>query len=214
MSSVYESLTGSVDLPFPEYDNPPPSPMGLAKQWTDHAREVGVREPMSLALSTVDGEGRLSSRICQIIEVAEGGLLFTTHSTSRKGREIAESGRATGLFYWRETGQQLCVSGPVVQLDDAAHDKWWMARDHRLHTMTVASRQSDVLDDPAALLTEERRQAEIAGGGPLPRPDRFVAYQLQPESVEFWNAAASRLHRRLRYEKQDGGTWNVVKLEP
>jgi pyridoxamine-phosphate oxidase len=211
MSSILESLTGTVGLPFPQYDAPPPAPMALARQWTADAVEHGVREPMSLSLATADREGRTSNRVVQVIEVADSGLLFTTHSTSRKGREMAENAWASGLFYWRETSQQLCVSGPVVQLDDAENERLWFAREPGLHSMTTASWQSEPLDDPQRLLADERRHT--AAPAPLPRPQRFAGYRLTPESVEFWSAAKTRLHRRLRYEKTAAG-WHVVKLQP
>ncbi|MGW0882930.1 phenazine biosynthesis FMN-dependent oxidase PhzG [Streptomyces sp. NPDC002671] len=211
MSSILESLTGTVGLPFPEYDTPPPAPMGLARQWTADAVERGVREPMALSLATADRAGRVSNRIVQVIEVADSGLLFTTHSTSRKGRELAENAWASGLFYWRETAQQLCVSGPVVRLDDAENERLWYAREPGLHSMTTASRQSETLDDPQRLLADNQRYA--AAPAPLPRPQRFVGYRLTPDSVEFWSAAKTRLHHRLRYEKTSAG-WHVVRLQP
>jgi pyridoxamine 5'-phosphate oxidase len=184
--------------------------MPLARRWTASAVEGGVREPMSLALATADRHGRISNRIVAVMNVSDLGLLFTTHSTSRKGREIAETGWASGLFYWRETSQQLCLSGPVVRLNDAENDRLWAARAPALHSMTTASRQSDPLDDPLRLEIEaDRLAAEV----PLPRPDRFVGYRLMPETIEFWSAAENRLHRRLRYEKTATG-WQVGKLQP
>ncbi|MEV0171128.1 phenazine biosynthesis FMN-dependent oxidase PhzG [Streptomyces sp. NPDC050803] len=211
MSSKLESLTGAVDLDFPEYDNPPPEPMPLVLNWLATAVERGVREPYALALATADGSGRPSTRIVLVTDVSAEGLLFTTHSTSRKGREIAETGWASGLLYWRETGQQLSLSGPAVRLDDAENDRLWHGRDPGLHPMTTASRQSDPLDDPRRLLDEAHRHEGT--GTALPRPDRFAGYRLRPHSVEFWSAAETRLHRRLRYEITTTG-WRVQRLQP
>ncbi|MFL5910604.1 MAG: phenazine biosynthesis FMN-dependent oxidase PhzG [Gaiellaceae bacterium] len=211
MSSKFESLTGVVDLPFPEYDAPPPEPMRLVQEWISSAVDSGVREPLALALATADRRGRASNRIVSIIEVSDRGWLFTTHRTSQKGRQIAETGWASGLLYWRETAQQLCVSGPVVRLDDADNNRLWAARVPALHPMSTASRQSEPLDEPRRLQAEADRLA--ASGTPLPRPQRFVGYRLEPQTVEFWSAAETRLHRRLRYEKTPTG-WHVVKLQP
>lgn len=210
MSSRFESLTGVVDLDFAEYATPPPEPMPLVQAWVSAAVERGVREPLALALATADRRGRASTRIVAVTEVSARGLLFTTHSTSRKGREIAETGWASGLLYWRETAQQLSVSGPVVALDDADNDRLWQRRAPQLHTMTTASWQSDPLDDPRRLQDEADR---LAADVPLPRPQRFVGYRLQPQAVEFWSAAETRLHRRLRYERTATG-WHVAKLQP
>ncbi|WP_240138438.1 phenazine biosynthesis FMN-dependent oxidase PhzG [Streptomyces sp. MUM 178J] len=211
MSSELESLTGVAGLDFPEYDDPPPEPMKPAVAWLKAAVESGVREPYALALATADASGRPSNRIVAVTDVSGEGLLFTTHSTSRKGREIAETGWASGLFYWRETARQLCVSGPVVRLDNDENDRLWHSRAPGLHPMTTASRQSEPFDDPRRLQDEADRYA--AEGIPLPRPQRFVGYRLQPHSVEFWSAARSRLHRRLRYERTATG-WQVARLQP
>ncbi len=211
MSSRYESLTGTVDGPFPEYDRPPGEPMELAAQWVAAATAAGVREPLALALATAGRDGRISTRIVSILDLSPAGLVFTTHDSSRKGREIAESGWGSGLLYWRETAQQLSVSGPVVRLPAAEADRLWAARAAPLHPMSTASRQSDPLDDVAALRSEAERLA--AGGGPLPRPDRFAGYRLEPAAVEFWSAADDRLHRRLRYDLIPTG-WHVARLQP
>lgn len=210
-ASAFESLTGEVGRDFPEYTDPPPEPMGLVTAWLAAATDSGVREPRSLALATVDRRGRASNRIVTVLEVSAGGLLFTSHSTSRKGRELAETGWAAGLLYWRETGQQIAVSGPVELVDGERADALWHARATPLHAMTTASRQSEPLHDVARLRTDADRLA--AKGVPLPRPDRFVGYLLTPAAVEFWSAGEDRLHRRLRYER-GGDAWRATRLQP
>lgn len=211
MSSRYESLTGTVDGAFPEYHQPPGEPMELVRQWVDAATDAGVREPLALALATAGRDGRVSNRIVSIVDVRTAGLVFTTHDSSRKGREIAESGWGSGLLYWRETAQQLSISGPVARLTEAEADRLWAARATPLHPMSTASRQSDPLDDVAALRAEAEQLA--ATGTPLPRPARFTGYRLEPAAVEFWSAADDRLHRRLRYDRTPTG-WHVVRLQP
>lgn len=211
MSSRYESLTGVLDREFPEYHAPPAEPMGLVRKWISAAIEAGVREPLALALATADTRGRTSSRMVAVLDVSDRGLLFTSHRTSRKGREIAETGWASGLLYWRETAQQLIISGPVEILPDAEADRLWAARPVPLHAMSVASRQSEPLPDVSRLRAEADRLA--ATGSPLPRPERFAAYRVVPASVEFWSADPGRLHRRLRYDRSPEG-WRVVRLQP
>ncbi|NSC25486.1 pyridoxal 5'-phosphate synthase [Streptomyces albus subsp. chlorinus] len=211
MSSQYETLTGPADPDFPEYDNPPPEPLKLAAQWLASAIDTGVREPKALALATADRRGRPSSRTVVVLEIDQHGLRFSTHSTSRKGREIAENGWASGLLYWRETAQQLIFSGPVVRLDAAEADRHWEARPAPLRPMSTVSWQSDRLDDPEAMLKEAERLTPLQET--LARPDRFATYRLEPTSVEFWASSSSRLHRRLRYDLTEDG-WRTVRLQP
>ncbi|MEV1085483.1 phenazine biosynthesis FMN-dependent oxidase PhzG [Streptomyces sp. NPDC050211] len=213
-TSQFESLTGEVDIDFPEYDNPPPDPMPLVDQWIAEATARGVREPRALALATSDSQGRASTRIVFPTEVSDRGLVFPSHSTSQKGRELAATGWASGLLYWRETGQQLILSGPVSQLGDAESDALWFGRPTPMHAMSAASRQSDPFDGLAAVADLRAEAARLgATGTSLPRPARFVGYLLTPVAVEFWCADSQRLHRRLRYDRQDRG-WHATRLQP
>ena len=211
MSQTYESLTGVLDESFPEYDEPPAEPVALLRHWISSAVADGVREPLALALATADRHGHASNRTVTIVDVTDRGLVFTSHSTSQKGREIAETGWASGLLYWREAARQLIVSGPVARLSAAEADRLWFARPAPVHPMSTASWQSEPLADVDLLVEEADRLARSAG--PLPRPDRFAGYRLEPAVVEFWSAASGRMHRRLRYDKTQTG-WHTVRLQP
>lgn len=210
-TSRFESLTARTDIGFPEYEDPPPEPMGLVQRWLARAVELGVREPRALALATADRRGRPSTRTVAFTAVDDRGVLFTTHGTSRKSREITETGWASGLLYWRETGQQISLGGPAVRVGETEADALWHARAVPLHAMSAASRQSEPLTDPSALRAEAERLG--ASGAALERPDRFVGYRLRPQEVEFWCARPDRLHLRLRYERHRGG-WRVSRLQP
>jgi len=210
-SRSFESLTASAHIEFPEYTAPPPEPMGLVRRWLAEAVEHGVREPKALALATADRLGRASNRIVVLAEVTDAGLVITTHSNSRKGREMTATHWASGVLYWRETGQQIIVSGPVGTLPEATSDAMWAARPIPLHAMSAVSRQSEPLDDVDALRAEADRLESL--GTPLPRPSRFAGYLLTPAEVEFWSADPHRLHRRLRYDRTEKG-WRTSHLQP
>jgi pyridoxamine-phosphate oxidase len=194
-----------------EFGHPPAEPLTLLRDWFAAAVEHGVREPGAVALATVAADGRPSSRMIQTLEITDRGLVFTSHSSSQKGREIAETGWGSGVLYWRETNQQIILGGRVEPLDDAGSDALWAARPADSLPMSVATRQSEPLTDEAALLAEARR---LAGTGrPLPRPATWVGYELVVSTVEFWQSSADRLYRRLRYDR-DGAGWTTVRLQP
>ncbi|MEC4019647.1 phenazine biosynthesis FMN-dependent oxidase PhzG [Streptomyces sp. H27-D2] len=209
-----ESLTGSLDFVFPEYEHPAADPIALFRDWFANARDQGVREPAALALATADARGRASNRIVVVNSVTPEGLVFTSHADSRKGRELAATAWASGLLYWRETSQQVILSGPVERLSEERSEALWAARPLAAHPMSVASRQSSPLDGLAEVeaLREEARRLTDAGG-PLPRPAGFVGYQLIPSAVEFWYARPDRLHQRLRYDRTGDG-WTASRLQP
>ncbi len=210
-ASKLESLTAQAELDFPEYDNPPGEPVSLLRGWLAQAQARGVREPYALALATADVRGRASTRIIAITSLTEAGLVFLSHDCSQKGRELAATGWASGVLYWRETGQQVIISGPVRKLASAESDALWHARPVPLHAMSAASRQSEPLPDVAALRARARRLEAL--GVSLPRPARFCGYLLEPAAVEFWCASPDRLHRRLRYDREPDG-WRAARLQP
>ena len=140
------------------------------------------------------------------------GLLFTSHSSSRKGHEFATTAEASGLFYWREVSRQVTVSGPVVPVSDDEADELWAARPVIAQAVSAASDQSAELEGDEAEL--RLRAGELAAPGePLPRPDRWLGYHLVPTAIEFWAGAPDRIHHRLRYEQTDGH-WSTSRLQP
>ncbi|MFC9636518.1 pyridoxine 5'-phosphate oxidase C-terminal domain-containing protein [Streptomyces mirabilis] len=50
----------------------------------------------------------------------------------------------------------------------------------------------------------EGARALLAGTEPVPRPAGWTGYRLVPESTEFLYASPDRLHRRLRYDRDQG----------
>ncbi|MFG2113595.1 phenazine biosynthesis FMN-dependent oxidase PhzG [Streptomyces sp. NPDC048718] len=195
-----------------EFTAPPAEPMGLLQEWFDSAVATPVREPGALALASTDASGRASNRIVQVLAIRDTGLVFATHADSRKGRDLAGTSWAAGVFYWREAGRQVTVSGPARPLPIEESEALWAARPVGTHPMSVASHQSAPLLDEDAL--RERARELGRAGEALPRPERWLGYLLEPHAVEFWQAEpVDRLHQRLVYER-DGSGWRTSRLQP
>ena len=194
-----------------EFDSPPPEPLSLLRDWFKRAYSLEVREPGAVALATVDTAGRPSTRMIQTLEITDRGLVFTSHTGSQKGRDIAATGHGSGVLYWRETNQQIILSGVVERLSDLSSDRLWADRPSAALPMSIATRQSEPLEDADALLAEANRLAE--SGEPLPRPPYWAGYQLVPSTVEFWQSSPDRLYRRLRYDRAGSG-WTTTRLQP
>lgn len=213
-TSRSETLTATVEVDFPEFLAPPPEPMGLFASWLESSVAHEVREPRALALATADAHGRTSSRIVAVNSVTDAGIVFITHADSRKGRELADNPWASGVLYWRELSRQITLAGPTRLLPEAEAEALWFARPVFTHAMTSASRQSSPLEDLGQF--EQLRSHALELGSPqrpLPRPGTFVAYQLEPASLEFWANGTDRLHERLRYDREGDG-WRISRLQP
>ena len=208
-ANISESLTGTIEAPFPEFEAPPANPMEVLRNWLERARRYGVREA-ALALATVDGQGRPSTRIVVIAELGERGVVFATHADSQKGRELAQNPWASGCCTGASS-QQIILNGRAERLPDERADAQWLSRPYQTHPMSIASRQSETLADIHALRAEARRLAET--DGPLPRPPGYCLFELCLESVEFWGNGTERLHERLRYDRDEGG-WKHRYLQP
>lgn len=210
MSSIFESTTGKVDFPFPEYDSPPDNPIFLGQKWLQEAIDAKVREPKAMVLATANTSETMSSRVMAILEFASNGIIFATHKCSRKIKDAEETFFACGHFYWRELGRQLSVSGKIKQLSREKAVEEWNKRPIPLHSMSTASHQSEPLESYERLFTVAQQLDNMSA---LPCPDRFAVYVLEPHAIEFWASSSNRLHRRLRFELIQTG-WKNAKLQP
>jgi pyridoxamine 5'-phosphate oxidase len=75
----------------------------------------------------------------------------------------------------------------------------------------AVSRQSEPFLDENVLAADIQRL--VASGGPVPRPERWTAYRIVPDRIEFWHGAADRMHRRLEYTRE-GAEWSWQRLQP
>lgn len=181
--SAFESVSGKVDVDFPAFGAEPADALVLASTWLEQAELENVREPRSMTFSTFNTIEGITSRVMAALELSAMGLTFATHRTSTKARDIKSNGAGCAHFYWRELGRQLCLTGTVTELSNEISDSVWNKRPVPLHAMSVASHQSEELNDPASLLA---RAQELSKAGPLPRPAHFAVYCLYPLQVEFW----------------------------
>jgi pyridoxamine 5'-phosphate oxidase len=135
--------------------------------------------------------------------------VFFSHYRSRKGRELAESGRAALLFYWDPLGRQVRVEGSVDRIAAPESDAYFATRPSGARRAAVVSRQSEVVESRDAL---ERAIASLGEAEPA-RPEWWGGFRLVPESWEFWQHRADRLHDRFRY-RRDGPAWVIERLAP
>lgn len=189
-----------------------PDPFVQFSRWLDQAIAAGCPEPTAMSVATVGAEGRPSSRILLLKEVADGAMVFYTNYESRKGRELAANPHAALLFHWVELEREVRIEGRVGKGAAAAADAYFDSRPLLSRIGAIASPQSRPIESRAWL--EERFAAAQAEHGQTPaRPPHWGGYRLVPDSFEFWQGRRSRLHDRVAYTLRDGA-WERARLAP
>ncbi len=188
-------------------------PLEQFRQWFAEAADA-LAVPEAMALATANTDGAPSARMVLLKGVDERGLVFYSHHTSRKGRELEANPQAALLFHWAPLGQQVRVEGRVEHVSDEESDAYFATRPRDAQLGALVSRQSEPLGSRSEL---EERLAELkndVGDGSVARPPTWGGFRLVPQAWEFWQHRASRLHDRFRYELEPSGGWRIERLFP
>lgn len=188
-------------------------PITEFETWFAGALEVGIDEPNAFVLATADAGGSPSARAVLMKELSPEGLVFYTSLTSRKSEELGSNPRAAATFVWIPLHRQVRFEGPVSLVDDASADDYFATRPRGAQIAAHASRQSSIVEKRDDLDREFDRLSAEFDGSPVPRPDRWGGWQLEPSSVEFWQGQPNRFHDRVRYRSTDRG-WVKERLAP
>ena len=188
-------------------------PVEQFRHWYAEAADA-LDVPEAVALATATPAGAPSVRMVLLKGFDERGLVFFSHYTSRKGRELDANPQAALLFHWRPLGRQVRVEGRVERIADTESDAYFATRPRDAQLGAVASRQSDPLASRAELYERLAELARDLGGGPVPRPATWGGFRLVPLAWEFWQHGESRLHDRFRYEREPSGGWRIERLFP
>ncbi|WP_091062632.1 pyridoxamine 5'-phosphate oxidase [Micromonospora humi] len=184
-------------------------------RWFADAVAHPLPEPNAMVLGTADAQGRPSGRTVLLKGYdAEGFVLYTNH-LSRKGAELTANPWASLVFPWFPMQRQVTVTGRVERVTRAETESYFAVRPRGSQLGAWASTQSAVVPDRAALDAEYRAAAErFAAVEQIPAPPHWGGFRVRPETVEFWQGRAGRLHDRLRFRLAESGVWVVERLAP
>ena len=185
-------------------------------QLFEEARAAGEPDPTAMTLATAGLDARPSARTMLLKEHDARGFVFYTHLDSRKGRELQANPHATLLFHWPRVrhGVQVRIEGAVETVSIADADAYFASRPRGSQMGAWVSRQSETLESRE---TFEQRLAQVErefDGREIPRPLRWTGLRVRPEKIEFWYAAAFRLHERWLYQSDRAGEWSKRMLYP
>jgi pyridoxamine 5'-phosphate oxidase len=188
-------------------------PLEQFRNWYAEA-SAALDVPEAMALATATPEGAPSVRMVLLKGCDERGLVFYSHYTSRKGRELGANPQAALLFHWRPLGRQVRVEGWIERVSAEESDAYFATRPRDAQVGALASRQSDPLASRTELYDRLAELERDLGGGEVPRPPTWGGFLLAPAAWEFWQHRDSRLHDRFRYEREPDGGWSVQRLFP
>lgn len=192
----------------------PADPMELFSHWLKEALQSGIPDPTAMTLSTVDKDGRPSSRIVLLKKFEEGSLVFYTNFRSKKGRDLEANNRVAVHFYWPELERQIRISGEAKEVSQEDADHYFSSRPYESKIAAWASPQSETIPDRDYLEKEFKKyQVNFSARENIPRPRYWGGYSILPSRIEFWQGGLRRLHDRIVYRKS-GEHWDMERLAP
>ncbi|MGB0344014.1 MAG: pyridoxine/pyridoxamine 5'-phosphate oxidase [Coraliomargarita sp.] len=174
------------------------SPFAQFEKWFREAESAQLEEPNAMCLATATPEGQPSTRIVLLKDFSEKGLVFYTNYESRKAGDLEANPRAAANFLWLPLQRQVNVTGRVERITKAESLKYFLSRP---------------LGSRLGAWTSPQRKRKFSEGK-VPLPDDWGGYRIVPESFEFWQGRPSRLHDRFRFQRDDSGAWETVRLAP
>jgi pyridoxamine 5'-phosphate oxidase len=183
--------------------------------WFSTAVNSALPDANAISLATATPDGKPSVRVVLLKGCDQRGFVFFTNYESSKGRELAANPRASFVVYWMQLERQIRVTGQVERTSREESEIYFNDRPRGSQLGAWVSRQSEVIDARRIL---DARLAEMterfAGSEKIELPPHWGGYRIVPETMEFWQGRANRLHDRFRYTRQEDASWLIERLAP
>jgi pyridoxamine 5'-phosphate oxidase len=188
-------------------------PISFFQKWFQLAKQENVEEPNAMTLSTVSKDGQPSGRVVLLKEIANGDFIFYTNYDSRKGKEIEENPKAALTFFWQKQERQIRIEGVISKVLRATSLDYFEKRPRVSQLGALASHQSAIVPNRDYLENVFAKLENDLEGKPVPMPETWGGYALNPNRIEFWQGRQGRLHDRLEFIRTKE-SWKRNRLSP
>lgn len=189
-------------------------PFIMARAWLAEAEPVEPNDPNAIALATVDESGMPNVRMVLLKDIEADAFVFYTNYGSKKGREIAATGKAAFVLHWKSLRRQIRVRGVTEREEGPQADEYYASRSLKSRLGAWASRQSEPLPSRTALMADVAKVTMEKGTNPA-RPPFWGGIRIRPTEIEFWADGAFRLHDRFRWTRASvSEPWEITRLNP
>ena len=189
-------------------------PIELFREWFAAAEAAGAPLPDAMTLATAGADARPSARTVLLKGVDERGFVFFTNYESRKGQELTSNPRGALVFVWHmEPKRQVLVQGSVERVPREESEAYFATRPRGSRLAALVSNQSRPIESRKQL-EDAFAQAESTYSDDVPLPEHWGGFVLEPDTIEFWESRPNRLHERVRFSKNEDGSWGAERLAP
>ena len=190
-------------------------PIELFRVWMEEAKKTEPNDPNALALATSDKDNSPSVRMVLLKDFSKDGFTFYTNLNSQKGNEIKSNPKVAMCFHWKSLLRQIRITGQIKKVSDKVADEYYNTRGYESRIGAWASKQSTILKNRDELLKSiEAFKQKYNDQSKVPRPDHWSGWNLIPSNIEFWLDGDNRIHERLKYSKDETGSWVKSLLSP
>lgn len=188
-------------------------PFALFRVWMSEAEAAEPEDANAMALATADADGLPDVRVVLLKGFDRSGFVFYTNAQSAKGEQLAANPQAALVLHWKSLRRQIRARGSIAPVTPAEADAYFDSRHRDSRIGAIASQQSRPLADRPTLMAAVAELSAKYENGPVPRPEHWRGFRLDPVRMEFWQNGDYRLHDRVRFTRADDG-WSRARLYP
>ncbi len=189
------------------------TPLEQYAAWFEEAVGSQVLDPKAMVVSTVDKEGKPSSRVVYSRGLKKNSILFYTNYLSKKGHDLEANNYACINIFWAELERQVRFEGRVFRVSEEESDAYFRSRPRDSQIGAWASEQSSEIPNREILKERVKLFEAKFENQDVPRPPHWGGYYIEVSRAEFWQGRPARLHDRVVYEL-DENKWKLTRLAP